>query len=369
MELFEKQVRFDPQRIHRLIAKQAGKDLSGLTEPCYAIKTKLFEATLYRELGIQKKDVSAAARRLSKDTKFGQVVKVPLTFTLAYIYYRFARANNRKMAEDIITYTLIKHYGSMFDRMLPRFCDPDVFRYAMENVVAVHIFRREKTIPNAIAFWAKGINERYFNKVRGGSPEPLLYYIIECRNKVAQSVKSFSETYYKARDEGKGIGIEKQAEDEDQKNLFQTTTAATGKTAAIERFIKNMFVYKSYDKRALDEAKKISRVKNNLAESVASSIHDKSSEENIKIILTSFLKEILDTKSLCGPDFFKIVKKMMMVRNYKDTYVFKNLVSQFTESLVDRSYSTSRQVTSRDRVNLEMFVAFYITMSFRYLFC
>ena len=72
-----------------------------------------------------------------------------------------------------------------------------------------------------------------------------------------------------------------------------------------------MFVYKNYDRNAIAEAKRVSRVKSNLAELVLPKIHDKSSEEHIKIILTSFLKEILDSRSLCGNDFFKIVKKLL----------------------------------------------------------
>ena len=152
--------------------------------------------------------------------------------------------------------------------------------------------------------------------------------------------------------------------------MFQTTTGAgSGNTAAVEKFIKSMYVYKNNDRRALDEAKKRSRVKNNLAESMLPLIHNRSSEENVKIILISFMKNILDTKSLCGPEFYKMVSGLMYKRNLKDSFIFKNLIIDFSDSLYENVMSTSIKTGTRDKIPARIFVAFYITISFRNLFC
>lgn len=373
MNIIEKKIKFNPQRVHLLIARQAGIDINGLSAPCYEVKTKVFEAKVYRELGVSQKDMKDFAVRSVKGTKGekSKVVKVPFTFTLGYLYYKFIKANKQKMAGDILLYTLIKHYGSRYHVHLPTTCNPDLFRYTIKNMTSTQLFYREKTIANALIFLSKALGKRYYSKIkeRDWDPELLSKFMVESRHRVAQSTRNFFRAYYRYSEDKKGISVAREPEDEDQRNLFQTTTASTGKTVAIEKFIKSMFVYKMYDRKAIDEAKRESRVKSNLAENIIPIIHEKSSQENIKIILTSFLKEILDTKSLCGDNFFKIIKKLMMVRNFKKSFVFRNLVVDFTGSILNSINPTINVMSQRDRISLDVFVAFYITTSFRNLFC
>ena len=78
---------------------------------------------------------------------------------------------------------------------------------------------------------------------------------------------------------------------------------------------------------------------------------------------------MIDVKSLCGQQFFSIVRKLLMVRNYKGTFVFRNLVIQFTDSIYEGSNPPTRKISQRDLIALQAFVAFYITISFRNLFC
>jgi len=374
MEILDKKIKFNPQRVYRLIAKEVGVHLNALSEPCAEIHTKLFQFKLYRELGVDEKFVRNAAKQNANEagTKGkGSTYRVPFTFILGYLYYRFAKANKEKMAEDILIYFMIKAYGGSYHKFLPNFCNPDVFRYTMENVVKVHLFLKHKTIASALVFLTKHIHKKFYTKIKNSewNPELMIRFMHDGKDRVNQSTRSFMNAYHRNIVDGKSIGSEKEAPSDDDKNMFQTTTADTGKTAAIERFLKSMYVYKNYDRKAIEEAKTISRVKNNLAEGIITIIHNKSSQDNVKIILTSFLKEILDTSSLCGPNFFKIVKKFMMVRNYKDSFLFRNLIVVFTNSMFESIYSTSGKTSQRDKISLELFVALYITISFRNLFC
>ena len=371
MDIFEKKVKFNPQRIYRLIARQLGQDINGLSEPCYKVRTQKFEATLYREMGITTSDLRAFAKRTYQGTKWTRfaIVNVPFTLALAYIYYRFAKARKKKMAETIMMYTIVKHYGSESRKSLPKACLDDVFRYTLSNITPTHLFYKHKTVANAIIHISRRMQELKYSIMDTWEPDKIGVFITDGRTRIAQSVHSFAEHYYKNHESGKGVSIEKSPESDDEKNLLQTTTGAAGRQAAIDKFIKSMFVYKNYDKNAVVEAKRLSRVKSNLAESIIPAIHDKSSEENIKIILTSFLKEVLDTRGLCGPRFFTIVRKLIMVRNYKDTFVFRNLVVGFTKTVFEQSNPPIRQLTVRNERDLVAFVAFYITISFRNLFC
>ncbi len=372
MDIFEKKVNFNPTRIYRMISRQLGQDINGLSEPCYKIHTKKFEAELYREMRINPKDLRDLAKRTYEGTKFFNfdIAKVPFTIALAYIYYRFAKARKKQIAEAIMIYTIVKHYGSSSDKAYPKVCLPDTFRYALSNLTKTHLFYREKTVANAIIHIGKAMNEKKYSIMDLWEPEKLYRFIIDGRTWISQSVKSFANTYYRAAAEGKTIGIEKTAESPDEQNMFQTTTGSAGKQAAIEKFVKNMFVYKNHDRDAVNEAKRLSRVKNNIAESVIPVIHDKSSEENVKIILTSFLKEVLDSRGLCEQEFYRIVKKLMMKRNYKDTFQFRNLVVGFTNNVYEAANPiSSKNLTQRDMISLSIFVAYYVTISFRNLFC
>jgi len=284
------------------------------------------------------------------------------------------RANQAKIAETILLYLLIKFYGSSYEKFFPEGCQDPVFRYTIDNIVQVHLFYREKTIANSLIFLSRYTQKKFFNRIKKNlewNPELMHDFMHDAKQKVNQSTRSFANAYYRNAETGKGVGVQVDADDDaDNKNMFQTTTGAgSGNTAAVEKFIKSMYVYKNNDRRALDEAKKRSRVKNNLAESMLPLIHSRSSEETVKIILISFMKNILDTKSLCGPEFYKMVSGLMYKRILKDSFIFKNLIIDFSDSLYENVMSTSIKTGTRDKISARIFVAFYITISFRNLFC
>jgi hypothetical protein len=371
----DKKIKFNPQRIYRLIVREVGQNINGLSEPCYVVHTQNFEKIIYRELGVTKKEWKDFANKSQDELGpkgKGNTYRVPFTTAIAYLYHRFAKANKPKMAETVLMYLLIKYYGSVHAKFFPKWCDPDVFRYTIDNLTKVHLFYREKTIANALIFLSKGINKKFFNRVKNNpdwNPELMHNLMHDGRQRINQSTKSFANAYMSNSSAGKGVSAKQDPTDDDKRNMMQTTTGADGKAAAIEKFLKSMFVYKNHDRKAVDEAKKISRVKNNLAEMVIPLIHGRPSEENVKIILTSFMKNILDTNSLCGPNFNKIVKKLIGVRNYKDTFVFRNLIVSFTNSLLDLLKPNTDHITTRDINSLSLFIALYLTISFRNLFC
>lgn len=375
----DQKIKFNPARINRLVAREVGRHINGLTEPCYEVDTKKFQHIMYRELGVPEKDWKAAANA-SENTLGakgkGMTYRVPFTFALAYLCYRYIKANKLKMARDVALYHWIKTYGSLREKYFPNFCDNDTFRYTIINLVKVHVFHREKTIANSLMFWLDNRTIKYFfpkiKMSKEWNPELMHDYMHDFRNKLNQSMRSFANAYMNNIEAGKKISSQKDPENDDERNLNQTTTAASGQ-AAIEKFIKSMYVYRGSDNKAVVDAKRFSRVKNNLAEMVLPMIIDKSSQENVKIILTNFMKELssqgMDSSKLCGPEMIKMVKKLMLVRNYKDTYAFKSLVVTFTDSMVDRLDPRARRINQRDKVNLDAFVALYLTIRFRNLFC
>jgi hypothetical protein len=371
-ETIDKKITFNPRRIYQLIVRQLGKDINGLSEPCYKVHTKVLETTIFRELKITSREWNMLGREISKvKPGAGDTVKVPFTVALSYLYYRYIKAGERRMAQDILLYLLVKFYGSRFHKHLPAGCHDETFRYTLENLAKPHLFYKYKTIANSLIYLSDVINKKFITRMKTPEIDMLVVYdfIIESVNRVAQSSRSFFQSYYRNREAGKGIAIEVTPDDDaENKNMFQTTTGSDRRLAATEKFIKSMFVYKNHDKKAIDESKRISRVKNNLAEIIIPMIHDKKSEEPIKLILMSFLKEILDTNSLCGNDFYKIVKRLMLKRNFKDTFRFRALVTNFTNSMYE-NVSTLQTASERDKISLSIFVSFYITISFRNLFC
>jgi len=373
LETINNKINFNPQRIYQIIVRQLGRDINGLTEPCYRIHTKTTEVSIYRELRIMPREWSLLGKEVNKvKPGAGDTVKVPFTVAISYLYYRFIKSGKEKMAKDMIMYLLVKFYGSKLQKHLPKSCHDETFRYTIENVAKMHLFYKNGTVSNAIIYLTNEIHKKFKTRIKTPELDMLIFYdfMIECNNRIGQSSRSFFQAYYRNREDGKGISIESSPDDDDEnKNMFQTTTGSDLRVAATEKFIKNMFVYKSHDLKAIAEAKRISRVKNNLAETIIPIIHDKKSEENIKIILMSFLKEILDTNSLCGDQFYKIVKGLMMKRNFKDTFQFISLVRGFTNSMYESLNSTTLNIRESDKISLSIFVAFYITISFRNLFC
>ena len=377
-DIIDKKIKFNPVKVHRLIAREAGRHINGLSEPCYEVDTKKFQYIMYKELGVPEKDWKDAANK-SEDTLGamgkGTTYRVPFTFLLTYLCYRYLKANKPKMANDVLLYHWVKTYGSLREKYFPNFCDADTFRYTIINLTKTHAFYREKTVANALIFWTNFTGKKFFPQIKSSkewNPELMHRYMHDIRDKLNQSMRSFTQTYMRNIEAGKKISSEKEAETDDERNMMQTTTSASGQ-AAIEKFLKSVYVYKSKDNKAVVDAKKFSRVKNNLAETVLPMINDKSSEENVKIILTNFMKELtnqnIDSQGICGNVMIKMVKKLMLIRNYKDTFAFKSLVVSFTDSMVDRLDPMVRKINQRDKVNLDTFVALYLTIRFRNLFC
>ena len=169
LETIEKKIKFNPQRIYRLIVKQVGLHINGLSEPCYGIKTTVFQNIMYRELGVSEREWKAFAvqseNTLGPKGK-GNTYRVPFTYALTYLYYRSVRANQAKIAETILLYLLIKFYGSSYEKFFPEGCQDPVFRYTIDNIVQVHLFYREKTIANSLIFLSRYTQKKFFNRIK-----------------------------------------------------------------------------------------------------------------------------------------------------------------------------------------------------------
>ena len=48
LDVINQKIKFNPVLIHRLIAREAGRHINGLSEPCYSVDTKKFQYIIYR---------------------------------------------------------------------------------------------------------------------------------------------------------------------------------------------------------------------------------------------------------------------------------------------------------------------------------
>ena len=230
------------------------------------------------------------------------------------------------------------------------------------------MFVRERTISNGILHLAKEISRRWEDGIAKGDIDSMAKFITESRHRMNQSIKSFAKAYY--NEDGGKIKTQREPENEDETNLYQYQVMERGKKA-IDEVVKKITVYKNVDKKAMDDARQLTKVNSSVATLLATTLTNLKYSENIKVILQQFLKDLKDIKLLCGSGFIQYVQKLMALKRTKSTIYFKQQVNVLLEILLQDSKQVNwyNGLTAQTKFSINSYLAYYLTMSFRNSIC
>jgi hypothetical protein len=250
-----------------------------------------------------------------------------------------------------------------------QYCDPNAFRYALDNLTKTHLFARERTISGAMYFLSMELERKYYDDIQSWDIERIIAFIQECRTRISQSIKSFADAYYNAKETGHSIKTQTDFSD-DEDNAYQFQTNERGK-AKIEEVIKKLTVYKVIDKKALEDAKNLSKIKGIIADAIASELTDVSHMEKVRTALYMFLKGVTNSSELCGNDFLPYVRKLMSVKRTVAQMYFKGVIENLLVDILKKSslYSQYQSYTSQTQFIINTFLAYYLTMYMRNSTC
>jgi hypothetical protein len=361
----------DIPRLHRYIKMTVAFELSKLSEPCYYPPLKKTYHEMLRQLRISDADMKAFIKRMYKGTRAERwnLWRMPDHNLLILIMHIFLQAGKKDAYEAAMLYYMMRHYSHLINKHI-KYCNIDLFRYVLETLTKTHLFAREKTIGNSLLHLAKEMEKRFTKDIANWNVDKIIDFISISRHRISQSVKSFSEHYYRAHKEGNRVRTHLEPTDEEEEGMTQLITLEKGKRV-IDEAVKKITVYKSLDRKAFDEAKTVTKVRVSIADMIIRSINELKYSDNIKTILQLFVKDITKTSSLCGKDYYNYVKRLMSVKRTRSKIYFKQQVGILTVQILRENefLDVYNSYTSQTQFIINSFLAFYLTGVLKNIAC
>jgi DNA replication initiation complex subunit (GINS family) len=280
----------------------------------------------------------------------------------------FLKRKKKDAYEATLLYYMVRQYGHLIHRQIP-YCNTEIFTYALENLTKTHLFAREKTIGNSILHLTREAAKRFTKDILNWNREKLEDFVLISRHRIAQSVKNFAKHYYRAHSQGTRIktAIEPTGEEE---GMNQLITLEKGKKV-IDDTVKKLTVYKSLDRKAYEESKRLTKIKRSIADMIMRSVHQLKYEGNIKTILQLFVKDTTKASQICGKDYYLYVRKLMALKRTRSKIYFKQQVHILLKKILEENnfIKEYNSYTSQTQFIINSFLGYYLTMTLRNLIC
>lgn len=353
-------------RLKSFLIKSVTNELSGLSEACYYPKIHRYYYELLDLCKISEKELKTFVKETYFPTKAKDFLLVndPYTNLILIISHFFLTQRDAVTAQTAIIFLHLKFYTSTVTINI-RYCNTHVFLAALERIPKTHLFKREKTIGNALMYLSREIMKKYRKTINDWSVESLIALIQQARHRISQSVKSFAKSYYQVvKDKG---GFRTPSEEEEP---FGKIALEKGKKL-IDDVVSDMTVYKHIDKKSLAEAKTITKISIVTASKLVSALNNVKFSEKITTCLNLFIKDLSRISDLCRTEYFKYVRLLMSVKRSKKPIYFKQQIILLTEELVKEFnfYDSYKKLSFQSKFMINLFIAMYITMVLRNRVC
>lgn len=370
MKILLGKVRINSRKLKALLIKITATELANIAEPCYTPPLKGPYHQLLREVNLTESDIRSFVKRLYEDhpAKSWHTHNVPATNLLVFLMNYFIRNKDKDGLLTTITYLMVRYYGNLMAKYMPKYCDEGVFRYTLDNLTKTHIFAREGTISNGIVHFAKNLRRRHIRSLAKLDPAGVAKFVSEARHRINQSSKSFARNYYKAKEAGHAIKTE--VEPEEGMETIQPQVMDRGQRT-IEEIIRRIVVNKTIDRKAMEDARKITKIKSSIATTIIKELTDVKYSDDIKLILTLFIRDLKEVNQLCGKGFLFYVKKLMAIKRTKAKVYFKQQVGLLLEKILTELGQKDwyDKLTPQTKFITISFLAYYMTMFMRNTLC
>ena len=371
MDILLKEAKVNKPKLKKMITHLVANELTKLSEPCYYPPLKGPYFKLLFEVGLTEKQIKLFIKRFYKNhpAKNWNIQTTPATNLLLFIMHYFLKEGDKIGFSMSLSYLLLRYYSNLMTKHI-KYCNSNTFRYTLEYLTKTHLFIREKTISNGIFYLSKELQKKWVRPILDYSDvNDIVKFIGEARHRVAQSVRSFAQNYYRTAERGGSIKAQLEPSD-DNENTFQYKVSEKGKKN-IEEVTKQICVYKFVDQKAIKDAKTITKIRSSVAVLISNSITDLKYNDSLKIILDLFVKDLGDVDSLCGVNFIKYVRKLMSIKRSNAPIYFKQQVNILLERVLDdiKYKEWYLGMTHQSQFIVNLYFAFYLTMLLRNNIC
>jgi len=358
------------QKLKRIVHKYTAHELTRLSEPCYYPEVKKFYFEFLHASGLTNKDMKAYVKRFYKGTPASgwYLQKDPQSNLYIFLMHYFLTKKDRMSYASMMTFFCIRYYANLIRRQI-KYCNIDVFKYTLENLAKTHLFSREKTISNAIFFISKEMQRKFTSLLSEPEPDPMLIskFIQESRHRISQSIKSFAETYYRASKEGVALKTEPEVDNGDGYQYQSLEKSAK----IVDTVVKKLTIYKVVDRKAIEDAKRLTKVSTSIATLISNQVIDIKYADNIRIVLELFVKDLKDVETMCGDSYFSYVKSLMGIKRTTTRVYFKQQIEILLVKIVeDINFADKFEtLTNQTQFLIKSYLAYYITMVMRNTVC
>jgi hypothetical protein len=364
MEELLKRANINIPQLHRYIKMAAAFELSKLSEPCYFPPLKKTYHELLRQLRLSDRDVKEFIKRMYKGTRAEKwnLWRMPDHNIMMFIMHVFLKNRKKDGFEAAMLYYMIRQYSHLMHKHFIRFCDIDLFRYALENLTKTHLFSREKTIGNSIIYLSREMQKKYTNDLANWDVDKLIDFISASRHRISQSVKSFAQHYYRSHKEGTRIKTHPEDVEDEYGVQQQLVTLEKGRRV-VDNTVKRITVYKTIDRKAFEEAKRTTKVRNSIADMILKSLPELKYSDNIKSTLLLFVKDATKPSEICGKDYIVYVRRLMSIKRTRSRMYFKQQINVLLMKILKENdfIETYNSYTSQTQFIINSFLAFYLT--------
>jgi hypothetical protein len=360
----EKKLRYE-------IIKLTADQLSSLSEPCYFPPFKKDYFVFLRLTGLTEKDFQEFIKRFYVMERKSQdlILKDIGTNVVLFMLHYFLSTKDVIAYQSTLVYLGIKFYGSEAIKYFRTFCNPDLFKYSLENLSKTHLFNTKKTIANAIYYLALEMDKKYRKVVlEFNDPLKISDFVYAYRTRIAQSTRALGRMYYKMKDKTGGFKAPQEYEEEGE---FQKQKIEERGQRIIDEITKHITVYKQIDNKALNDAKTITKIDSNLASEIVKEITDLKYTKDIQFILEVYIREISNFSQMCGNEFFNHVRSLMAIKKTNKVVYFKQQIILLTEKAIKEAGLESKfnKLLPQSKFNVYLFVSDYLCMYLRNFIC
>lgn len=373
MEQLYDKARVNENQLKKFLLNVASRELANLATPCYSPPMKAPYHQLLRLTGLKENDL----KKFSKEFYKGTAAKTlryhfePSTNLLLFIMNYALKNNNPTLYTSALLYLMIRYHGNSFHKFLKKYCDEKTFRYTLDQLTKTHLFSREKTISGGLLYLAKEMEKKYTKAIAKLNPVDVAKFIAEARHRINQSWRGFAGNYYSNYEKGLGIGTQTEPEGEEDDNTIENINKSERGMQTIQQVIRRIVINRDVDRKAMDEAKKITKVKSSIAIKISDKIRNVQYSQDLEMIYRLFTKELKSANDLCGNGFVSFVKRLMSVKRTRAEVYFKQQIAQLTEKIVrdTKSQDWYDSLTPQTKFSVYAYLAFYLTYFFRNTLC
>jgi len=350
------------------IVRMASDELGKLSEPCYYPEIPRHYHAILRFTGLAEADIRQSFKGFFRGVKEAPLTihRDPKSQILIFLMHYFLKKRDIQSYVSTLLYYILKAYSNLMWKRI-QFCYKDTFRYTLEHLSKTHLFNREKSIAGAMHYIMEEMQNKYTSAFLSKDAKSIALFMTESRSRVRQSITSFQNAYYKFRKEGLKYR-EPYVGEEGEEFEYQTLER---RNMLVDNITKSITVYREIDEKALIEAKRETKVRESLAKRIVEELANITYQENIRIIVDLFVRDIKSTSSICGKDFFPYVKSLMAIKKTNKPIYFKQQINELLIKILKsiKMFQAFVQLTPQSKSLVGSFLAFYIAMFLKNKIC